>query len=156
MISNCTYFYASAVDKQIAAICESDSQCTTDLACLNRRCINPCSVNPCAKNAECRIDNHRRTCQCPRGYVGDPFINCYEGTLSRASPFVGLNHRTSFTLARLQKTWFCRNAERTPNARPTKRASINSAKTHAPAIAVDLMPSVSRSIIIPLVTAKAV
>lgn len=67
------------MDRQIGAICESDSQCTPDMACLNRQCINPCTVNPCASNAECHIENHRHTCQCPRGYVGDPFINCYEG-----------------------------------------------------------------------------
>lgn len=51
------------------------------MACLNRQCINPCTVNPCASNAECHIENHRRTCQCPPAYAGDPFINCYEGII---------------------------------------------------------------------------
>jgi len=88
-------FCVFAVDKQIAAVCESDSQCTPDMACLNRRCINPCTVNPCSPNAECHIENHRRTCQCPHGYVGDPFINCYEGTVYFFS-FLNISDHTFF------------------------------------------------------------
>lgn len=94
-----------AVDKQIGVICESDSQCTPDMACLNRRCINPCTVNPCAPNAECHIENHRRTCQCPRGHVGDPFVNCYEGTVSMSFlPFSSTDRHVSLALFRPQKT----------------------------------------------------
>lgn len=72
--------------------------------------------------------------------------------------FVNPNHRATFASAlfRSQETWFFRNAEQTPSVRPTKRALTNFAKTHAPAIAADLTPSVSRSIIILLAIAKAV
>ncbi|KAF7389943.1 hypothetical protein HZH68_011800 [Vespula germanica] len=66
------------VDKQIEAICVSDSECSSDMICLNQRCINPCAVNPCASNAECYVENHRRICQCPAGHTGDPFVICFD------------------------------------------------------------------------------
>lgn len=73
--------YSFVVDKQIEAICVSDSECSSDMICLNQRCINPCAVNPCASNAECYVENHRRICQCPAGHTGDPFVICFDGNM---------------------------------------------------------------------------
>lgn len=70
------------VDRQTEPICTSNSDCTPDMACLNQRCINPCSTNPCAHNADCRVENHLRDCQCPIGYLGNPFVHCFKGKYS--------------------------------------------------------------------------
>lgn len=67
------------MDKQIEAICKANSQCASNMSCLNERCINPCIINPCALNAECLVQNHYRQCHCSRGHAGDPFVNCYRG-----------------------------------------------------------------------------
>lgn len=58
--------------------CIDDSNCALTEACLNRVCINPCLDNPCARNAECTVNNHKSTCICPSGLIGNPFINCYQ------------------------------------------------------------------------------
>lgn len=47
------------------------------MACLNHQCVNPCSANSCSPTAECLVQNHRHVCQCPSGYVGDPYVKCY-------------------------------------------------------------------------------
>lgn len=98
------------------------------MACLNRRCINPCTVNPCAPNAECHIENHRRTCQCPRGYAGDPFINCYEGIVSHAFFFYSskVSDRASFTSLSFTSTEDVILPEcRTNTECPSDKACIN-------------------------------
>lgn len=69
------------VDKKIEHICQSDSECTPNTACINQRCINPCGVSPCAHSAECHVENHRHRCLCHEGLIGDPFINCHKDAL---------------------------------------------------------------------------
>jgi hypothetical protein len=62
--------------------CKSSDDCPQSDTCLGRQCVNPCTVsNPCAPSAECQAKNHRAVCQCPSGLTGNPFINCYQGTL---------------------------------------------------------------------------
>ncbi|GLH00239.1 Neurogenic locus Notch protein, partial [Gryllus bimaculatus] len=59
--------------------CKNDNECPDNSICLNRQCVNPCLIsNPCASNAECRATNHRATCTCPAGFMGNAFINCYK------------------------------------------------------------------------------
>lgn len=61
------------------AECTHDSECSIDLACINKKCQNPCAeANPCARNAECRISYHRPLCYCPPGWGGDPQTMCYK------------------------------------------------------------------------------
>ena len=55
--------------------CIVNSDCSTTQACINQKCTNPCA-NICGTGAECRVINHNPICQCPRGYTGDPFIQC--------------------------------------------------------------------------------
>ncbi|CAH1100710.1 unnamed protein product [Psylliodes chrysocephalus] len=59
--------------------CKADSECSNDKSCINQRCQNPCELaNPCGSNAECKTSFHRPTCSCPRGWLGNPQINCYK------------------------------------------------------------------------------
>ena len=88
-------------DKKIEHICQSDSECSPLMACMNRRCVDPCGVNPCAETAECQIENHRHVCQCPKDFSGDPFINCYKGIFT----YSGSGNRFEWNLADFDYMW---------------------------------------------------
>lgn len=55
--------------------CISNSQCSTQLACINQKCRDPCPGS-CGVNAECRVISHTPMCVCISGFVGDPFVQC--------------------------------------------------------------------------------
>lgn len=56
--------------------CTSNSDCSYNKACINRKCQDPC-VNSCGFNAECRVVHHNPNCACASGYTGNPFTECY-------------------------------------------------------------------------------
>lgn len=57
--------------------CLTNSDCKTDLACINRKCENPCKTSgSCGINSECRVHNHNIYCTCLPNHVGDPFVLC--------------------------------------------------------------------------------
>ena len=62
--------------------CTTNPECPSDKACQNRKCIDPCP-GLCGVNAECRVLNHRATCACIKGYIGDPFTACRRPTPSK-------------------------------------------------------------------------
>lgn len=55
--------------------CISNSECASQLACINKKCQNPCE-QACGTNAECRVVSHTAMCICPEGYNGDASIQC--------------------------------------------------------------------------------
>lgn len=55
--------------------CVSNSECASNLACINQKCKDPCP-GACGLNAECRVVSHTPMCVCISGYVGDPFSQC--------------------------------------------------------------------------------
>lgn len=55
--------------------CSSDSDCPLTLSCINKKCINPC-VGVCGYQAECSVIQHKATCACPNGLVGNPYTLC--------------------------------------------------------------------------------
>lgn len=68
--------------------CTSNSECATNLACINQKCSDPC-INACGLNAQCRTISHSPMCFCDNGYSGDPFTNCQviqQIELERTSP----------------------------------------------------------------------
>lgn len=56
--------------------CTRDADCPFDLACRAERCESPCN---CARGALCTVNNHRATCACPPGYIGNPHLDCSIG-----------------------------------------------------------------------------
>lgn len=56
--------------------CESDDDCKTEEACINRICRNPCN---CGYNTKCFVKNHRPICSCKVGYDGNPHTVCKLG-----------------------------------------------------------------------------
>jgi hypothetical protein len=57
--------------------CVQNSECLSNLACINMKCQNPC-YGLCGVNAECSVRNHRGICQCKPNYTGDPFTQCIQ------------------------------------------------------------------------------
>lgn len=59
-------------------LCTSDSQCSEEDTCINQRCVPACSVesSPCGDSAECYGTDHRASCRCKIGTIGNPFISC--------------------------------------------------------------------------------
>lgn len=55
--------------------CISNSECPSNLACINQKCKDPCP-GLCGDNAECRVVSHTPVCVCITGYTGDPFTKC--------------------------------------------------------------------------------
>lgn len=57
--------------------CTISSECSRDKSCVNKQCVDPCP-GTCGFNAHCRVVNHNPICGCISGYVGDPFVQCYQ------------------------------------------------------------------------------
>lgn len=55
--------------------CVSNSECSSNLACIRQKCQNPC-IGACGANAECRVVSHTPMCICSIGFTGDPFTQC--------------------------------------------------------------------------------
>lgn len=55
--------------------CASNTDCSSNLACINMKCRDPCP-GACGLNAECRVISHTPMCICQSGFAGDPFSQC--------------------------------------------------------------------------------
>lgn len=55
--------------------CTINSECPSNLACINEKCRDPCS-GACGLNAKCSVFNHIAQCSCVDQYIGDPFVQC--------------------------------------------------------------------------------
>lgn len=58
------------------AECSIDLHCPDETLCINHHCKDPCAIGICGTDAECRVINHKPSCQCPENYDGDPYIEC--------------------------------------------------------------------------------
>ena len=61
--------------------CESDYDCSFDQSCSQGNCVPACSLVYCGLNAICQPNNHRGSCECIPGYLGNPTIACNKGKL---------------------------------------------------------------------------
>lgn len=60
--------------------CLRDDDCPSTEACYDKKCQNPCRLRqPCGVNAECTAVDHGHSCTCLRGYVGNPWVQCFKG-----------------------------------------------------------------------------
>lgn len=55
--------------------CIINSDCPLYLTCINNKCIDLCPGS-CGVSAHCNIINHEPKCTCPRGYEGNPQVEC--------------------------------------------------------------------------------
>lgn len=55
--------------------CTRNSDCSSDLACVNEKCRDPCP-GVCGINALCQVVNHLPICDCLPHHVGNPYHSC--------------------------------------------------------------------------------
>lgn len=55
--------------------CVVSADCPQNRACISQRCEDPCSQT-CGLAALCQVINHNPVCSCPKGYAGNPLLNC--------------------------------------------------------------------------------
>lgn len=65
-----------SVPPQCRPECTINSECSSNLACINQKCSDPCPGS-CGFNAQCYVYNHIPTCTCEDSYTGDPFTHCH-------------------------------------------------------------------------------
>lgn len=59
--------------------CQTDSECRDPERCVRGSCVEACRIDPCGLNALCQSSRHQSVCTCPRGYIGNPHIECNPG-----------------------------------------------------------------------------
>lgn len=87
--------------------CVVNSDCATNLACIQNKCKNPCS-NTCGLNAVCNVINHDPTCNCLPGFSGNPYQICHEllpGELKCFNYFISVDF-ISFVQLHLWTTFY--------------------------------------------------
>lgn len=70
--------------------CETNQDCSPQLACVQYKCVDPC-IGTCGIYALCNVENHVPICTCPPGTTGDPFNQCRElppTTTARINPCI--------------------------------------------------------------------
>jgi hypothetical protein len=68
--------------------CNTHTDCPSRMSCfVDKQCRDPCihSVVGCGINAKCRTENHQPICYCPKDWVGDETIQCFN-TLQGSQP----------------------------------------------------------------------
>lgn len=63
--------------------CFNDDSCPSNAICVHgpddvNICQDPCKHFLCGENAVCTSANHRATCSCRQGFIGDPFHMCID------------------------------------------------------------------------------
>ncbi len=57
--------------------CRADPDCPSSHACVANQCVSPCAdPTACGTNAKCTALEHRATCSCDGGLVGDAKVAC--------------------------------------------------------------------------------
>lgn len=56
--------------------CNSNNDCASSLACVDRTCVSPCGKLLCGKNAYCEPENHAAWCRCKVGFTEGPDGQC--------------------------------------------------------------------------------
>lgn len=56
--------------------CVVNSECNSNLACINQKCKDPCP-GTCGTNAQCKVIHHSPICSCGNDFTGDPFVHCF-------------------------------------------------------------------------------
>lgn len=60
-------------------LCNGDTDCPNNEACVNRKCVDPCEGWCLKDNTACYIINHKPACACVAHYRGDASIGCTKG-----------------------------------------------------------------------------
>ena len=55
--------------------CTENEHCSSNRVCKNQKCVDTCP-GFCGTNTVCSISNHLRSCDCRKGYTGNPSGSC--------------------------------------------------------------------------------
>lgn len=61
--------------------CSSNSDCASNLHCMNNNCVSPCAELVCGPNAFCEPENHAGWCRCRVGFTKGPNGDCVSGKI---------------------------------------------------------------------------
>lgn len=75
-VCSCAYGFLGDPQSGCRPECTINSDCSFNMACINRKCVNPCDETICGVNAKCEVENHTPSCSCLDKYMGDPFYQC--------------------------------------------------------------------------------
>lgn len=71
----CSYWiYVSSLCRCYAE-CTAHDDCPRHQACFQLKCIDPC-VGACGSGADCKVEDHKPICSCPKDHTGHPFESC--------------------------------------------------------------------------------
>ncbi|XP_066980062.1 uncharacterized protein [Macrobrachium rosenbergii] len=74
-VCSCPEFYQGDPYSRCFAECTAHDDCPGYQACFQLRCVDPCE-GACGSSANCKVENHKPICSCPKGYTGHPFESC--------------------------------------------------------------------------------
>jgi len=72
---SCPQFYQGNPQSRCYPECTAHDDCPSYQACFQLQCVDPCD-GACGVGAECKVENHKPICFCPKGYTGHPFESC--------------------------------------------------------------------------------
>ncbi|KAJ8936987.1 hypothetical protein NQ314_012069 [Rhamnusium bicolor] len=61
--------------------CRHNNKCADNLVCKLGKCQDPCEETRCGSHAICNVVNHKLSCSCPSGHLGDPYdthLGCFK------------------------------------------------------------------------------
>ncbi|XP_064094899.1 uncharacterized protein LOC135207217 [Macrobrachium nipponense] len=74
-ICSCPEYFQGDPYSRCYAECTAHDDCPSYQACFQLRCVDPCE-GACGTGANCKVDNHKPICSCPKGHTGHPFESC--------------------------------------------------------------------------------
>ncbi|XP_069969547.1 neurogenic locus notch homolog protein 4-like [Penaeus vannamei] len=74
-VCSCPQYYQGDPYSRCYAECTAHDDCPNYQACYQLQCVNPCD-GACGTGADCKVEDHKPICSCPRGYTGHPFEAC--------------------------------------------------------------------------------
>lgn len=64
------------IKHDVVAGCQHNQECANTEVCQRGSCIDACRLERCGVNAQCVSRDHYAQCSCPRGYTGNPRVEC--------------------------------------------------------------------------------
>lgn len=61
---------------EIYAGCQNNNDCANNELCQRGSCLDACQLERCGLNAQCLSRDHYSQCSCPKGFEGNPRVEC--------------------------------------------------------------------------------
>ncbi|KAK7008174.1 hypothetical protein SK128_009294 [Halocaridina rubra] len=74
-VCQCPQYYEGDPYSRCFAECTKHDDCRSYQACYQLKCIDPCEGS-CGIGANCKVEDHKAICSCPKDFTGHPFDRC--------------------------------------------------------------------------------